>query len=74
MRNGVTDPDTGVHYTTYIRTVKARGFAKCDKCEFLKAKIMHAKTGALRNAFSHRLEQHYANVNADREELARLAR
>ena len=74
MRKGVTDPTTGVHYKTYIRTSKTRGFAKCDRCEFLKAKIMHAKTQTRRTMFAHRLDQHYNSVNADREELARVAR
>ena len=74
MRRGVTDPTTGTHFNTYIRTIKARGFSKCDRCEFLKHKIRCAKTSNARRTYSAKLESHYNIVKADREELARIAR
>ena len=74
MRRGVTDPTTGVHFRTYIRTSKSRGFSKCDLCEFLKQKIMCAPTTTARTTFMNKLELHYNAIGADREELARVAR
>ena len=74
MRRGVTDPTTGRHFNTYIRTIKARGFSKCDRCEFLKHKIRCSKTQNARRAYSAKLESHCNIVKADREELARIAR
>ena len=74
MRRGVTDPETGVHYTTFTMSNRARGFAVCDKCSYLKAKIMQAKTKTERAVFCQRLDTHHGVVQSDREELARLAR
>ena len=74
MRKGVIDPATSVHFTTFVRTTKARGFAKCNRCELLKAKIMQAKNKSVRDSYVKLLDAHYAGVNADREELARFAR
>ena len=74
MRKGVTDPANSVHFNTFVRTTTARGFAKCNRCEFLKAKIMYAQNKWHRDVYMRRLDKHYASVNADREELARSAR
>lgn len=74
MRRGVTDPATGVHYTTLTMKNGARGFTVCDKCSFLKAKIMRSKTKTERAVFCRRLDAHYEIVQSDREELARIAR
>ena len=74
MRRGVTDPSTAVHFNTFVRTTKARGFAKCDKCERIKAKIRQAVNKTHRAAYLKMLDQHYSEVNSDREELARCAR
>ena len=74
MRRGVTDHATGVHFRTFVRTAKARGFAKCNHCEFLKAKIRRAPNKTKRSVYVRRLDQHYQKVSADREELARIAR
>lgn len=74
MRKGVTDPTTGVHFETFVRTSKARGFSKCDRCEFLKAKIRRAPNKPQRDTYVRILDQHYESINADREELARIAR
>ena len=74
MQNGVTDPTTGTHFHTFLRTRRARGFAMCDTCELLKAKIMRAKNKTLRDVFVRKLDRHYAAGNADRQELARIAR
>lgn len=74
MRKGVTDPSTAVHFTTFVRTSKARGFAKCDRCEYLKAKMNRAVHKSHRDTYAEMLSKHYASVNLDREELARYAR
>ena len=74
MRKGVTDPSTGVHFTTFVMSNRARGFSKCDKCEFLKAKLRTCKTKTSRAVYARRLDVHYDMINADREELARVAR
>ena len=74
MRKGVTDPASAVHFNTFVRTNKARGFAKCNTCETLKAKIMYANNKTHRASYMKMLDIHYAEVNADREELARFAR
>ena len=74
MRNGVTDPATGVHFKTFVRTCKARGFSKCDTCELLKAKIRAAKTTTKRCVYAQKLDNHYSKVSDDRAELARVTR
>ena len=74
MNNGVTDPKTGKSYTCFVRTVKARGFAKCNTCEMLKTLARESKSTRKRQIYLRRLEQHYAQGTADREELARIAR
>ena len=74
MRRGVVCPSTNVRFKTLIRTVKARGFSKCDTCELLKAKILNAKSEDERSSYSQMLQHHYDMVGADRRELARIAR
>ena len=74
MRKGVTDPSTAVQFTTFVRTSRARGFAKCNRCEYLKAKMTQSVNKTHRDAYGEMLAKHYASVNLDREELARYAR
>ena len=74
MRRGVVCPSTNVHFKTFIRTVKARGFSKCDICELLKAKIRNTTGADAKSSYSKLLQNHYNMVSADRRELARIAR
>ena len=74
MRAGVTDPSTAVHFTTFVRTNRARGFAKCNRCEYLKSKMAQAVNKTHRDAYREMLAKHYTSVNLDREELTRYAR
>ena len=39
---GVVDPETAVRFEVRIRKGRAKGFAKCDKCEYFKQQIAGA--------------------------------
>ena len=74
MQNGVTDPDTGIAYTTKVRVNHCHGFSTCDDCSLLQAQIALAKHHDEEEKYVQLLKQHHAEVSNDRDELARIAR
>ena len=74
MKNGVTDPDTGIAYKTHVRVNHCRGFSTCDDCSLLQAQIGLAKLKDEQEKYTRLLKQHLTEVSDDREELARIAR
>ena len=71
---GVTDPETAVEYCVRIRKGRAKGFKKCDLCQFLKQQIAGSTNSVKRAAKERKLEAHIVDINADRETLARIQR
>ena len=71
---GVTDPETGVSYEVQIRKSKAKGFKKCDRCQYLKMRISGATTKCKKVALERKLSAHISSITADREALARIQR
>ena len=71
---GVDEPSTGEHFHVEFRTRNARGFSKCDTCEYYSSKMKFAKDTTERETFSRLKAEHIDNVADDRKELARLAR
>ena len=74
MNSGVIDPETGQYYNTHVRKNRARGFARCDHCVELNAKISASLTRIESEAYLNQLRAHHAEVKNDRFELARIAR
>ena len=74
MREGVRNPETGKHYHTHVRKNAARGFSRCDDCELLSALIAASETQAEIQCYRRKLKAHQDEVQADRVELARIAR
>ena len=71
---GVVDSETSVQYVVHIRRGRAKGFKKCDKCQYLKMRIIGAATSLKREARQRQLEEHMSDINSDREALARIQR
>ena len=57
-----------------MRKSKARGFSKCDTCENINSDIADAKTHEEMEIHLEKLRKHHQSVNADRVEVARIAR
>ena len=74
MRAGVTDPDTGIAYTTHVRKNHCRGFSTCDDCAILQAQIALAKHRAEQDKYLNLFKLHREEVSDDRIEGARVAR
>ena len=74
QRDGVDDPETAVHYQVQVRKQRAKGFAKCNRCEYLKCKMRGTSSVTKRAAFLRLLKKHIGHINNDREELARIQR
>ena len=72
--NGVTDPETGVHFAVELRKARARGFASCNLCEYYKHKIAGSQNPTKKAAYQRKLQKHISDVRDDREELARVIR
>ena len=74
LKVGVTDPKTEIHFpVTKIRKASARGFKKCNTCEYFRMKmqtVIQSKRARQKAALS----AHIADVEDDRLELARIAR
>ena len=74
LHDGVDDPETSVHYQVKVRKSRAKGFAKCNRCEYLKCKMRGTSSRTKRAAFYRLLKKHIGHINNDREELARIQR
>ena len=57
-----------------VRESRAKGFSKCNVCQYLKMKMRGTDNQAKRAAYERRLQKHVQMVYADREELARIQR
>ena len=74
LRDGLYDPETAVHFTLRIRKTRARGFAKCNLCEYFKCKMRGTSSRTKRAGYQRGLQKHIDEINEDREELARIQR
>jgi len=74
LDTGVVDPASGKHHDCEVRKTRARGFAKCDKCERLNSKIADAETNEEMEIHLNALREHHESVRQDRMEVARIAR
>ena len=74
MRAGVTDPDTGICYTTHVRKNHCRGFSTCDDCAILQAQLVLAKLPTQRKKYLHLFDMHRREVAEDRMEGVRVVR
>ena len=71
---GVVDPETAVRFEVRVRKGRAKGFAKCDKCQYYKQQIAGAVNATTRAAKERRLAAHMTAIDADRETLTRVQR
>ena len=62
MNNGVVEPDTGTHFTTYVRKNHCRGFQVCSTCEILATDISQATNEDERESYRRALAEHHAEV------------
>ena len=74
LEQGVVDPLNGKHHECKVRKTRARGFAKCNTCECLNAKIADALTHEEMQIHLNALREHHESVKQDRVEVARIAR
>lgn len=74
LADGVVDPMNNKHHECKVRKTRARGFAKCTKCECLNAKIAEAVTNEEMEVHLNELRLHHESVKQDRVEVARIAR
>ena len=74
LDTGVMNPTSGKHHDCKVRKTRARGFAKCDKCENLNSKIADAETNQEMEIHLDALREHHESVKQDRIEVARIAR
>ena len=70
LDEGVTNPISGEHHECEVRKTRARGFAKCDKCECLNSKIANAETNEEMQIHLEALREHQDTVKQDRIEVA----
>ena len=70
LEAGVVNPITGKHHECKVRKTRARGFAKCDKCENLNAKAGAAETNEEMEIHHEALREHHESVRQDRIEVA----
>lgn len=71
---GVTDPETADSFTVTIRKKSAKGFDKCNTCEYYAAKIAGSCNKAKKATWERRKDVHVEEVLDDREELTRVKR
>ena len=71
---GVTDPQTAKTFTVAIRCKTAKGFDKCNTCEYYASKIAGASNASKKATWQRRRAMHVQEVLDDREELARIKR
>lgn len=62
MNEGVVEPDTGTHFTTYVRKNHCRGFQICSTCEILATDIAKASNEDERESYKRALAEHHAEV------------
>lgn len=62
MNDGVVEPDTGTHFTTYVRKNHCRGFQVCSTCEILATDISQATNEDERESYKRALAEHHAEV------------
>lgn len=62
MNEGVVEPDTGTHFTTYVRKNHCRGFQVCTTCEILATDISQAINEDERESYKRALAEHHAEV------------
>ena len=74
LNEGVTDPESSKHYTVVVRKSRAKGFAKCNVCEYYKHKISGTSDVTKKAAYRRKLQKHVKEIMDDREELARIQR
>ena len=72
METGVTDPETSVHYKCNVRKSRAKGFKKCNTCQYWKNKRDGSGDATKRAFYQTKLDRHIADVDDDRAELARI--
>ena len=70
----IVDPETSVCYAVRIRKSRAKGFAKCNTCQYLKMRISGSTNVTKRAARQRKLDAHINDITADRETLARIQR
>ena len=71
---GVTDPETAVQYQVAILKSKAKGFSKCNMCQYYKMKITSTSDMKKQTAYKRKLMQHIDDIMDGREEIARVQR
>ena len=59
LRTGVTDPETSVQYSVRVRQSRAKGFKKCNTCEYLKNRIAGTANSAKRAALVRKFKNIY---------------
>ena len=72
--SGVTDPETSLQYEVRMLKSRAKGFAKCNRCQYLKMRLAGTSDQQKKAVYKRKLTQHLEAIMDGREEIARVHR